>query len=115
MLAKVTPRYRLWASPALSVMIPISRLYAGNTEPVRLFRLWRYSIKPYLRDCSGDRELPLHRHRDLRDPLAAVVACRLDHDAASRAVRSAGHSRPNATLDARRLSLADGTAPLLDG
>ena len=81
--------------------------YAGNTAPVQPLCLWRYSIRPYLRDCGCYRELPLRRDGNLHDSLAAIVVCRLDHDAADRAVRSTGHSQPNAHVDTRRLNLAD--------
>src|SRR5437868_13965288 len=82
----------------------LSEEYAGNTAPVQPLCLWRYSIRPYLRDCGCYRELPLRRDGNLHDSLAAIVVCRLDHDVADRAVRGTRHSKPDAHLDPRRLS-----------
>src|SRR6266849_4698952 len=103
------PGCRLVVGPALALAVVIffRGSHAGNTAPVQPLCLWRHSVGSYLRDCGGDCELPLHCDGDLRDPLVAIVVCRLDHDAADCALRSTGHSQPNAHVDTRRLNLAD--------
>ena len=57
--------------------------------------------------AAGIASFPFIADGDLRDPLVAIVVCRLDHNAAGCALRSTGHSQPNVHVDAGRLNLAD--------